>query len=179
VPNQPLSEYPEMTLILPRSLLIGSALFAMLAAYPVSSDVNASVPQVVEPDKPLKLRGIMQNMGRNMQIIEDAISEEEWERVAETAVLIRDHPKPPMSEGFRIMAFAGSDIGRFRDFDKQNKKLANKLAQIAGRRPAEDVIPALVDLQKNCKRCHQTFRKPLQRHFYGEEWLSQRSLANE
>jgi len=166
-----------MIFIPSRNLFIGSVLLSLMAAYPVLSDVDTPVSPVVEPDKPLKLRGIMQEMGRNMGLIKDAVSAEAWDQVAENAVLVRDHPKPPMSEGFRIMAFAGSDISRFRGFDKQNKKLANQLAQIAGQGGADDVLTAFSDLKENCQRCHQTFRKPLQRHFYGEEWLSQPGLA--
>ena len=48
--------------------------------------------------KPLELRRIMQELNKNMQLVTDGISREDWELVAKVAPRIAEHPQPPMRE---------------------------------------------------------------------------------
>ena len=51
--------------------------------------------------EPLELRRIMQDLGKNMQVVTDAISREDWARVAKTAPEIAEHSQPPITEKVR------------------------------------------------------------------------------
>ena len=103
-----------------------------------------------------------------MQIVTDGISREDWKLVAETAPRIAEHPQPPLGEKMRILAFAGSDAGRFKRFDERTHQAAKTLEQAAKRGDGQAVVAAFSTLQGNCLACHQNFRKPFVEHFYGQ-----------
>jgi len=117
---------------------------------------------------PMELRGIMQNLGKNMQVVTDGISREDWELVIKTAPLIADHPQPSFSERVRVLSFIGGDVGKFRDYDKQTHQAARDLVQAAMQENGQMVIAAFAHLQNTCLTCHQSFRKPFVEHFYGQ-----------
>lgn len=133
----------------------------------VQAHAQATSPEP-EPE-PLALRKIMQQMGRDMRSITDAISREDWALVAKTAPLIAKHPQPPMVEKARILSYVGSNAGRFKAFDDQTHKAANALADAAVRADGTAVIQAFAAVQSACLACHQNFRKPFVEHFYGKD----------
>jgi cytochrome c556 len=118
--------------------------------------------------EPMELRRIMQEIGENMQAVTDAIAREEWGRVAEHALRIAEHPQPPMAERVRILAFAGSDAGRFKGFDEQTHQAAKAVEQAAKSGDGQAVIASFATLQNSCLSCHQNFRKPFVEHFYNQ-----------
>ncbi len=122
----------------------------------------------VDKAKPLGLRKIMQDLGRNMQGITDGISREDWELMAKVAPLIADHPQPPMGEKMRILSFVGSDAGKFRGRDEKTNQAVRALGQAAARSDGQAVISSFAALQTACLGCHQSFRKPFLEHFYGQ-----------
>lgn len=83
--------------------------------------------------EPLALRKIMQELGRNMQAITGAISQEEWVQVVQLAPKVAAHPEPPLTEKMRILAYLGADATKFRNFDAQTHEaaLAMKLAAVS------------------------------------------------
>ena len=117
--------------------------------------------------KPLALRKIMQDMGKNMQAITDGVSREDWEMVVRVAPLIADHPQPPLIEKVRILGFIGSDAGKFKSHDEETHQAARALEQAAVRSDGQSVISSFAALQNSCLACHQSFRKPFVGHFYG------------
>ncbi len=118
--------------------------------------------------KPLSLRNIMQELSKNMQIVTDAISREDWEQVARIASQIANHPQPPIAEKMRILGFAGSNVSKFKSFDEQTHQAAKELEEIAIRKDGKAVIAQFATLQESCLACHQSFRKTFKEHFYGK-----------
>lgn len=118
--------------------------------------------------EPMELRRIMQELGKNMQTVTDGISREDWMLVAATAPRIAEHPQPPVAEKMRILAFVGSNAGRFKGFDGQTHEAAKALEQAARRADGQAVIASFAGLQNTCLSCHQNFRKPFVEHFYGQ-----------
>lgn len=116
--------------------------------------------------KPLALRKIMQDIGKNMQVITDGISREDWELVAKIAPLVADHPQPPLGEKMRILRFVGTDAGKFKGYDEKTHQAAQALGQAATREDGPAVISAFAKLQNNCLACHQGFRESFLEHFY-------------
>ncbi|MDP2111156.1 MAG: cytochrome c [Thiobacillus sp.] len=140
------------------SLLAGLAIMAgsgQLLADPIASSA-----------KPLALRSIMKDLGKNAQAITEGISHEDWPQVEKAALLIADHPQPPLSEKMRIMSFAGTRIGKFKSYDGETHDAARTVAKAAKAGEGEGVILAFQKLQTACHNCHREFRKPLIEHFY-------------
>ena len=116
--------------------------------------------------KPLALRSIMQDMGKNMQVITDGISREDWALVAKVAPLIADHPQPPLLEKMRILSFIGSDVATFKGYDGKTHEVAQALQQAALDGDGQGVISSFAALQNSCLACHERFRKQFVAHFY-------------
>lgn len=116
--------------------------------------------------RPLALRTIMRDMGKNMQVITDGISREDWALVEKTAPLIADHTQPPMTEKMRLLGFLGSNAGAFKGYDEKSRQAAQSLGQAAKRRDGTAAIAAFATLQNSCLDCHQRFRKPFVENFY-------------
>jgi cytochrome c556 len=117
--------------------------------------------------KPLELRKIMQELGKDMQVITDAISHEDWARVANIAPRIAEHPEPSAIEKMRILTLIGTDAGKFESHDEITHLAARALEKVALRRDGLGVIAAFANLQNGCLACHQSFRNPFVEHFYG------------
>lgn len=117
---------------------------AYFAATVIATLLAGACPQAWADDagnaKPLALRKIMQDMGKNMQVITDGISREDWEMVARAAPLIADHPQPPLAEKMRILGFVGSDTGKFKGHDEKTHQAAQALEQAAMRSDGQAVI---------------------------------------
>ncbi len=157
-----------MKIISSKIVLAASIGFLVISSAAYSD--NTQTTKNIEPDNPLQLRKIMQEMGRNMQVIVDGISREDWKLVAITAPLIANHPKPPLAERAKIIAFIGTDAPNFKNYDKKTHDTASVLAESAARGDSSAVLAEFSALQQSCLACHQAFRKPVQVHFYGENW---------
>lgn len=122
----------------------------------------------VQASEPLELKKVMQELGRNMQIITDGISRENWKLVAETAPVIAEHPQPPLAEKARIISFMGAEMSRFKAFDMQTHEAAHELMHAAYEQNGQRVIDAFQKVQSSCLNCHQAFRTSFVKHFYGK-----------
>lgn len=142
-----------------RLMLAGGLLF-MLAG-------SAAAETASEGAKEMALRKIMKGLGGNMQAVTDAISREDWPLIEKTAPLIADHPQPPLSEKLRIMAFFGTEMGKFKKYDAEAHKAAESLGEAAKSQNGEAVIAAFKTVQTACYGCHRDFRRQFQQHFYG------------
>ena len=126
------------------------------------------VANTTEPAEPLVLQQIMKDMGENMQLIVDGISREDWKLVEKTAPLIADHPQPPVFEKVKILAYIGTDVSKFKGYDGKTHEAARVLGEAAAREDGYAVIADFATLQNTCLMCHQSFRKPFQKNFYGK-----------
>ncbi len=118
--------------------------------------------------EPLALQQVMKDLGKNMQIVTDDISREDWTLVEHTAHLIGEHPEAPLSEKVRIMTFMGSNMRKFKSFDDQTHEAAHEMAEAAQEKNGQKVIATFQKLQAGCLACHQAFRPAFVAHFYGK-----------
>lgn len=135
--------------------------------------VCALLPAASPAAEPLALQGIMKDMGRNMQVIVDGLSREDYAVVEKAALAIAVHPQPPAGEKIRFMSFVGSNAPRFKAFDGETHDNATALAKASKSGKGEDAIAAFHKLQLSCLACHQAFRKPFVEHFYGKAEVRQ------
>lgn len=147
----------------PRLFTVGTAGALLLAASAAClADDTASVT-------PLALRTIMQDMGKNMQLITDGISRSDWKQVEKAAALVADHPQPPAEEKARIIALFGAEMGRFKGYDTETHDHALAAAAAARAVDGQAVIRAFGQLQSSCLGCHTAFREPFVAHFHGKK----------
>jgi len=140
-----------------KSLVLSAAIGGLLFA-----TMNATAAE------PLELQKVMKELGKNMQIVTDGISREDWALVEHTSHLIGGHPQPPLTEKMRIMAFMGSDMAKFKAFDGQTHEFAHEMATAAQAKDGQKVISSFQKLQSSCLACHQAFRPAFVEHFYGK-----------
>jgi len=122
--------------------------------------------QPAEPAKPMRLQDVMEELGRDLQAVTGAISKEDWALVARLAADIAHHPEPALSEKARILAWLGTDAGKFRRFDGQLREAAVAMGEAATQGDGQAVIARLAEVQKDCLACHQSFRRSFQDHFH-------------
>lgn len=143
-----------------------TTLFALSMGLTLLTAVAPALAEA-EPAQPLALRGIMQDLGRHMQTVTLGISREDWTLVEKTAPLIAQHPQPPLMEKTRILAFVGTDMGKYKSHDHKTHEAAHALAQAAKNKDGVAAIAAFQSVQIGCYGCHREFRKPFVEHFYG------------
>lgn len=138
----------------------------LTAATSVAMLALASSPaQAVEP---LEFQKVMKELGKNMQAVTDGISREDWKLVAKTAPLIAKHPQPSAEERQRIISFMGTQMPKFKSFDMQTHEAAHELEHAAHEKDGQGAIDAFHKVQSSCLSCHQAFRAPFVKHFYGK-----------
>lgn len=120
-----------------------------------------------EQTKPLTLRKVMQDLGQNMQLITLAIAKEDWPMVVELAPKVAAHAAPSPDEMARIMEYLGADAAKFRSLDGQTHETAHAMMLAAKNGDGTSVIQSFAHVQESCLNCHQTFRKKIVDHFYG------------
>lgn len=118
------------------------------------------------PKNAMVLRQIMQELDNNMQLTNHAISREDWDVVAKTALLIAEHPEPPFSEKLRIMMFFGRDTSRLKQLDGQTHQAAKNLATEAKTGNRQNIMRSFNTLEQSCTNCHQQFKNAFIKHFY-------------
>lgn len=120
----------------------------------------------VQAAEAMEFQKMMQDLGRHMQSITEAIAHEDWEMVARTAPLIAVHAQPSLEEKTRIISFMGGDMPRFKALDMQAHEAAHELEHTAHEKDGEQVIAAFHKVQSSCLSCHQSFRAKFVAHFH-------------
>lgn len=146
---------------------VGKVLSLMLAGGLSFTLVAGAMAETAEGSKEMALRKIMKDLGGSMQAVTGAISMEDWPLIEKTAPLIADHPQPPMTEKLRIIAFMGTDMGKFKGYDAKVHEAADSLGKAAKAQDGPAVIAAFNTVQTACYGCHRDFRKQFLQHFYG------------
>ncbi|GAA4415753.1 hypothetical protein GCM10011450_13330 [Advenella faeciporci] len=114
----------------------------------------------------MALRGVMEQLGDDMQAVTGAISHEDWALVAELAPKIANHAEPPAEERVKIITWLGAEASKFRGADLKVKEAATEMAEAAKQADGLDVIAAFSKTQQNCLACHQSFRQSFIKKFY-------------
>lgn len=149
-------------------LKLGS-FFAVSLSVILATSATSLGAQSVETAKPMELRTIMKRLDHDMQAVTGAISKEDWSLVAELAPRIAKHAEPPISEKMRILAWLGTEVGKFRGFDGRVHDAATAMGEAAKRSDGQAVIVAFAKTQQSCLACHQSFRPSFVKNFYGEQ----------
>lgn len=126
---------------------------------------TADSPQVqpeTQPDQ-LPLPAIMQDLQRDMALVDAGLWMEDPQAVAAAAQRVADHPSTTLVYREAIQAELGEDFPAFVEYDQGVHDAARLLAE---RARAETPIAELLELQhevaRGCVGCHTDFRGRLQ-----------------
>lgn len=147
------------------SMAVMAAALMMAGAAPAA---DSQAPTKAGGVKPLALRKIMQGLDADMQAIAGGIAREDWPMIAKLAPRIAEHAQPPAAEQQRVLSFVGKDAEKFEHYDEQTHHAAEAMHEAAVRANGKGVIAAYATIQNTCLACHQSFRKPIVAHFYGQ-----------
>lgn len=144
-----------------------SSILSVIAASVILFASGAYVDaRAVDKKDSMELRVVMDRLGRDMQAVVGAISNEDWTRVEALSARIAGHAEPSAMEKVRILKWVGTDVGKFRTFDAEVKQRAKDMAEAAGRGDGPRVIGSFSKVQNACLGCHQQFRTRFVGHFY-------------
>ena len=110
---------------------------------------------------PGKLSSIMVGIGADMNLLQMALWNEEFDVIEERALAISDHPKVSESEKKRVLKALGKDMGAFVTFDKAVHTTAADLSAAAKQKDIPKILEHLSSLQSSCASCHTEFRARL------------------
>ena len=113
------------------------------------STIATTLADETTPNNAMVLRKIMQELDNNMQSTNHAMTREDWDVVAKTALLIAEHPEPPFSEKLRIMMFFGRDTSRLKQLDGQTHQAAKNLATEAKTGNRQNIISSFRRVNQN------------------------------
>ncbi len=148
--------------------MIAATAFMLPSCAVHSNDQLQENTQEKSATEPMALKGIMQQLAIDMSEITVAISYDDWEKIAEFADKVGNHPEAPLSEKKRILGFLKGDAAQFKGFDKQVHESSLDMVQAALDNDGSRVISSFSKVQNNCLACHQEFRDRFKTHFYGE-----------
>jgi cytochrome c556 len=139
---------------------------ALGLAVVLSAAAEADTPPASTAEAPMALRQVMTKLGQDMQSVAGAIAREDWPQVARLAPEIAHHEAPPLTEKLRILAWMGTDAGRFKGFDEQTHHAASAMGEAAARQDGRAVIESFARVPLGCLGCHENFRQAFIDHFY-------------
>ncbi len=141
---------------------LARALVFALALGPI-----CAMAQSADQPKPMALRGIMLQLDSDMNAVNGAISQKDWQTVAELAPRIANHAEPPILEKVKILAWLNIDAPKFRGFDVKAKDDAAAMGDAAKKGDGQAVVADYAKIQQSCLGCHEQFRQKFIDHFYG------------
>lgn len=104
------------------------------------------------------MQPIMQAMGENMARIAAGIWREDYDEVGAGAVLIAEHPLPPLLERLSLLSQLGSEAPHFMAADEDLKSAALALEKVARTKKLDAVMRQYHLLQQQCVACHRWYR---------------------
>jgi cytochrome c556 len=136
-----------------RAIVTATAAVAILAAM--------AAPTFITAAQAPSFRSIMQELGRHMCVLSDAILRDDYRAIGDAARAIAEHPGPSDRELGRILQRLGPDAHQFEQADEEVHRTALALEQVARARNMAQVLRQHSALMQGCMSCHVPFRERL------------------
>jgi cytochrome c556 len=130
----------------------------MLAAAGLSV---AAQPPNGPPSESPSLKAIMQQLGRDMCILSDAILREDYRGMGDAARAIAEHPGLSDRELRSILQRLGPKAHHFEQADEHVHRAAMAMHQAAREHNMAQVLRQHSALMEGCMSCHRAFRERL------------------
>ena len=105
------------------------------------------------------LKTIMQEMRLNFLDISDGFLLDDFEKIAEGALAIAEHPRIPPEQVQRVAGELGAEMPVFKNFDVQVHELSLEIYKAAKDRDRAAAVTAYQGMVAACFACHAAYRE--------------------
>jgi cytochrome c556 len=105
------------------------------------------------------LKTIMQEMRLNFLDISDGFLLDDFEKIAEGALAIAEHPRIPPEQVQRVAGELGAEMPVFKNFDVQVHELSLEIYKAAKDRDRAAAVTAYQGMVAACFDCHAAYRE--------------------
>ncbi len=105
------------------------------------------------------LKEIMQELRRNFLEVSDGFLLDDFDRVADGALAIAEHPRNPPQQIQRVANELGPEMPVFKNFDVQVHELSLEIYKAAKDRDRAAAIAAYQGMVAACFDCHAAYRE--------------------
>ena len=105
------------------------------------------------------LKTIMQEMRLNFLDISDGFLLDDFEKIADGALAIAEHPRIPPEQVQRVADELGAEMPVFKNFDVQVHELSLEIYKAAKERDRAAAVTAYQGMVAACFACHAAYRE--------------------
>ena len=105
------------------------------------------------------LKTIMQEMRLNFLNISDGFLLDDFDKIAEGALAIAEHPRIPPEQVQRVAGELGAEMPVFKNFDVQVHELSLEIYKAAKDRDRAAAVTAYQGMVAACFACHAAYRE--------------------
>ena len=105
------------------------------------------------------LKTIMQDMRLNFLDISDGFLLDDFDKIAEGALAIAEHPRIPPEQVQRVADELGAEMPVFKNFDVQVHELSLEIYKAAKDRDRAAAVTAYQGMVAACFACHAAYRE--------------------
>jgi len=117
-----------------------------------------ALPMMASTDE-ITLKAIMQELRQNFLDVSDGFLLEDFDKVAEGALAIAEHPRIPPEQVQLVAEELGAEMPVFKNFDVQVHELSLELYKAAKERDRSTAVAAYQGMVAACFDCHSAFRE--------------------
>jgi hypothetical protein len=117
-----------------------------------------ALPMTASTDE-ITLKAIMQELRQDFLDISDGFLLEDFDKVAEGALAIAEHPRIPPEQVQLVAEELGAEMPVFKNFDVQVHELSLELYKAAKERDRSAAVAAYQGMVQACFDCHSAFRE--------------------
>ena len=125
----------------------------------VASAAILMVPATALTGEDATLKGIMQALRQNFLDVSDGFLLDDFDKVAEGALAIAEHPRIPEEQAQRVANELGPEMPVFKNFDVQVHELSLELYKAAQEHDRVAALAAYQGMFAACIDCHAAFRE--------------------
>ena len=107
----------------------------------------------------LSLKTIMQELRQNFLDISDGFLLDDFDKVAEGALAIAEHPRIPEDQARQVADALGAEMAVFKNFDVQVHELSLEMYKAASERDRDAAVAAYQGMVDACFGCHFAYRE--------------------
>ncbi|NCF24654.1 MAG: hypothetical protein GWP60_08960 [Gammaproteobacteria bacterium] len=107
----------------------------------------------------LTLKAIMQELRQNFVDVSDGFLLDDFDKIAEGALAIAEHPRIPAEQVERISEELGPEMAVFKNFDVQVHELSLEMYKAATERDRDAAVAAYQSMVRACFDCHSAYRE--------------------
>ena len=105
------------------------------------------------------LKVIMQELRQNFLEVSDGFLLDDFDKIAEGALAIAEHPRIPADQVQRVADELGPEMAVFKNFDVQVHELSLELYKAAKERDRDASVSAYQRMVAACFACHSAYRE--------------------